>query len=140
MDPPSFSVIEPASPPQSSAALARMPWNTVFRSPGCALIRRSVSVVAESNARTCRELAVGLSPSSAVATPIWGTWIGCAGVGVNGAAVPAGALIASSELAVLAGEAITRVIAPSNLQRLAAIAFVAIGIWVYWVAGAAGSG
>jgi len=61
-------------------------------------------------------------------------------VGVNGAAVPAGALIASSELAVLAGEALTRVIAPSNLQRLAAIAFVAIGIWVYWVAGAAGSG
>ena len=32
--PPSFRVIEPASPPQSSAALARMPWSTVGQVAG----------------------------------------------------------------------------------------------------------
>lgn len=40
------------------------------------------------------------------------------------------ALVATSALAVLAGEALTRVISPLVLQRAAGVAFVAIGAWV----------
>lgn len=46
----------------------------------------------------------------------------------------AGALVASSAMAVLAGEAMTRVVSPNTLQRLAGIAFVVIGLWVFWSA------
>jgi putative Ca2+/H+ antiporter (TMEM165/GDT1 family) len=42
----------------------------------------------------------------------------------------AGALVLSSALAVLGGEAIARVVPPTVLQRLAGVAFVVIGIWV----------
>jgi putative Ca2+/H+ antiporter (TMEM165/GDT1 family) len=42
----------------------------------------------------------------------------------------AGALVCSSALAVLAGEAITRVVSPAVLQRVAAFAFIAIGVWM----------
>ena len=42
----------------------------------------------------------------------------------------AGALVCTSALAVLGGEAIARVIPPLLLKRLAGFAFVAIGAWV----------
>lgn len=42
----------------------------------------------------------------------------------------AAALVATSAVAVLAGEALTRVVSPLMLQRLAGVAFVAIGAWV----------
>jgi putative Ca2+/H+ antiporter (TMEM165/GDT1 family) len=42
------------------------------------------------------------------------------------------ALVATSALAVLAGEALTRVISPQLLRRLAGVAFVLIGGWVLW--------
>lgn len=42
----------------------------------------------------------------------------------------AGALVATSAIAVLVGEALGRVISPLLLQRLAGVAFVAIGAWV----------
>ncbi|MBN1205969.1 MAG: TMEM165/GDT1 family protein [Myxococcaceae bacterium] len=44
----------------------------------------------------------------------------------------AAALVATSAIAVLAGEAITRVISPALLKRLAGVAFVVIGAWVLW--------
>jgi putative Ca2+/H+ antiporter (TMEM165/GDT1 family) len=47
------------------------------------------------------------------------------------------ALIATSAIAVLAGEAITRAISPRLLKRIAGIAFVAIGLWVLWSSRAA---
>lgn len=42
------------------------------------------------------------------------------------------ALIATSAIAVLAGEAITRTVSPTLLKRIAGVAFVAIGLWVLW--------
>jgi putative Ca2+/H+ antiporter (TMEM165/GDT1 family) len=42
----------------------------------------------------------------------------------------AAALVCTSAIAVLAGEAVTRIISPLLLKRLAGLAFVAIGIWV----------
>ena len=42
----------------------------------------------------------------------------------------AAALVCTSAIAVLAGEAVTRVISPLLLKRLAGFAFVTIGIWV----------
>jgi Ca2+/H+ antiporter, TMEM165/GDT1 family len=44
----------------------------------------------------------------------------------------AAALILTSAIAVLAGEALTRVISPTLLKRLAGVAFVLIGAWVLW--------
>jgi putative Ca2+/H+ antiporter (TMEM165/GDT1 family) len=42
----------------------------------------------------------------------------------------AGALVCTSALAVLGGEAIARVIPPVLIKRLAGLAFVVIGVWV----------
>lgn len=42
------------------------------------------------------------------------------------------ALVATSALAVVGGEALTRVVSPSTLQRGAGVAFVVIGVWVLW--------
>ena len=42
------------------------------------------------------------------------------------------ALVTSSALAVLAGDAVTRVIPPSTLTRVAGVAFIAIGGWMLW--------
>ena len=42
------------------------------------------------------------------------------------------ALIASTAIAVVAGEALTRVISPRTLQRAAGVLFVAIGLWVLY--------
>jgi putative Ca2+/H+ antiporter (TMEM165/GDT1 family) len=42
------------------------------------------------------------------------------------------ALVASSAIAVLAGEAVARVVPPIVLQRAAAVFFVVIGLWVFW--------
>jgi len=42
------------------------------------------------------------------------------------------ALVATSAIAVLAGEAIARAVPPSLLKRVAGVAFVAIGLWVLW--------
>ena len=44
----------------------------------------------------------------------------------------AGALVATSAIAVLAGDAVTRVVSPALLKRIAGVAFVAIGAWVLW--------
>jgi putative Ca2+/H+ antiporter (TMEM165/GDT1 family) len=44
----------------------------------------------------------------------------------------AAALVATSAIAVLAGEALVRVISPTLLKRLAGVAFVLIGAWVLW--------
>ena len=44
----------------------------------------------------------------------------------------AAALVASSAIAVLAGEAVARVVSALMLKRCAAVAFIAIGIWVFW--------
>lgn len=46
----------------------------------------------------------------------------------------AGALVASSALAVVGGEAVARVVPPVLLKRIAGIAFVLIGAWVLWSA------
>lgn len=40
------------------------------------------------------------------------------------------ALVATSAIAVVAGEALSRVIPPLTLQRLAGVAFLVIGVWV----------
>jgi putative Ca2+/H+ antiporter (TMEM165/GDT1 family) len=42
------------------------------------------------------------------------------------------ALVLASALAVLAGEAVTRVVPPHVLKRVAGVAFVAIGVWVLY--------
>jgi putative Ca2+/H+ antiporter (TMEM165/GDT1 family) len=42
------------------------------------------------------------------------------------------ALVATSAIAVLAGEAVARVVPPTSLQRVAGVAFVLIGLWVLW--------
>jgi Ca2+/H+ antiporter, TMEM165/GDT1 family len=42
------------------------------------------------------------------------------------------ALVATSALAVLAGEALTRVVPPLLLQRVAGLSFLVIGAWVLW--------
>lgn len=42
------------------------------------------------------------------------------------------ALVLTSAIAVLTGEALTRVISPHTLQRAAGALFVAIGLWVLW--------
>ena len=42
------------------------------------------------------------------------------------------ALVLTSALAVLAGEAVTRVVSPNLLKRVAGVAFVAIGVWVLY--------
>jgi Ca2+/H+ antiporter, TMEM165/GDT1 family len=42
------------------------------------------------------------------------------------------ALVATSAIAVLAGEAVSRAIPPVLLKRAAGTAFVAIGLWVLW--------
>ncbi|MFZ5442941.1 MAG: TMEM165/GDT1 family protein [Myxococcota bacterium] len=44
----------------------------------------------------------------------------------------AAALVASSAIAVLAGEALTRVIPPRTLQRAAGVLFLVIGAWVLY--------
>ncbi|HYH99512.1 TMEM165/GDT1 family protein [Hyalangium sp.] len=44
----------------------------------------------------------------------------------------AAALVATSAIAVLVGEALARVISPTLLKRLAGVAFVLIGAWVLW--------
>ena len=42
------------------------------------------------------------------------------------------ALVCTSAIAVLAGEAITKFVNPKVLQRIAAGAFVVIGVWMFW--------
>ena len=42
------------------------------------------------------------------------------------------ALVCTSAIAVFAGEAITRVISPRTLQRIAGVLFLAIGAWMLW--------
>lgn len=42
----------------------------------------------------------------------------------------ASALVATSAIAVVGGEALSRVVPPVVLQRMAGVAFVAIGAWV----------
>jgi putative Ca2+/H+ antiporter (TMEM165/GDT1 family) len=42
------------------------------------------------------------------------------------------ALVATSAIAVLAGEALTRAVPPTILKRVAGVAFVVIGAWVLW--------
>ena len=42
------------------------------------------------------------------------------------------ALVATSAIAVLAGEAVTRAVPPVVLRRVSGVAFVAIGFWVLW--------
>ena len=44
----------------------------------------------------------------------------------------AAALVATSAIAVLAGEAVARVVPPAVLKRVAGGAFVVIGLWVLW--------
>jgi len=44
----------------------------------------------------------------------------------------ASALVATSALAVVGGEAIARVVPPALLKKLAGVAFLAIGAWVLW--------
>lgn len=44
----------------------------------------------------------------------------------------ASALVATSAIAVVAGEAVARAVPPRLLQRLAGVAFVVIGAWVLW--------
>ncbi len=44
----------------------------------------------------------------------------------------AAALVATSAIAVLAGEAVSRFVSPTMLRRLAGVAFVAIGLWTLW--------
>jgi putative Ca2+/H+ antiporter (TMEM165/GDT1 family) len=46
----------------------------------------------------------------------------------------AGALVCTSAIAVLAGEALARSIDPKTLQRVAGAAFFVIGGWVLWSA------
>lgn len=46
------------------------------------------------------------------------------------------ALVATSALGVLAGGLLTTVISPKQLQLIAGIGFIAIGIWTLWRAGA----
>jgi putative Ca2+/H+ antiporter (TMEM165/GDT1 family) len=48
------------------------------------------------------------------------------------------ALVVTSAIAVLAGEAVTRVLSPTFLRRAAGVAFVGIGLWVLWSARSAG--
>jgi putative Ca2+/H+ antiporter (TMEM165/GDT1 family) len=42
------------------------------------------------------------------------------------------ALVATSAIAVVAGEAVSRAVAPTVLQRVAGVGFVVIGLWVLW--------
>lgn len=42
------------------------------------------------------------------------------------------ALVATSAIAVMVGEALSRVVSPLLLQRVAGIAFLVIGGWVLW--------
>jgi Ca2+/H+ antiporter, TMEM165/GDT1 family len=42
------------------------------------------------------------------------------------------ALVATSAIAVIAGEAVSRVVNPKWLERAAAVAFIAIGGWMLW--------
>lgn len=45
----------------------------------------------------------------------------------------AGALVATSAIAVAGGEAVTRIVSPSFLHRAAGVAFLLIGAWVLWL-------
>lgn len=42
------------------------------------------------------------------------------------------ALVATSAIAVMVGEALSRVVPPMLLQRIAGVAFLVIGGWVLW--------
>ncbi len=42
------------------------------------------------------------------------------------------ALVATSAIAVLVGEAVTRAVSPTLLKRTSGAAFIAIGCWVLW--------
>ena len=48
------------------------------------------------------------------------------------------ALVATTAIAVLAGEAVTRAVSPIVLKRVSGVAFVAIGLWVLWSSRAGG--
>lgn len=58
---------------------------------------------------------------SAAGTSRWAVFLGSAA-----------ALVATSAIAVLAGEAIVRVVSPKVIQRVAAVAFLVIGGWMLW--------
>jgi putative Ca2+/H+ antiporter (TMEM165/GDT1 family) len=44
------------------------------------------------------------------------------------------ALVATSAIAVLGGEALTRVVSPLSIKRAAGVLFLAIGAWTLWSA------
>jgi Ca2+/H+ antiporter, TMEM165/GDT1 family len=50
------------------------------------------------------------------------------------------ALVATSAVAVLAGETVTRAVPPTILKRVSGGAFVAIGLWVLWSSRSGGGG
>jgi putative Ca2+/H+ antiporter (TMEM165/GDT1 family) len=62
-----------------------------------------------------------------LATMLFSTDTGVSRFGVFLAA--SAALVASSALAVIAGEMIGRVVAPSVLKTIAGVGFIAVGIW-----------
>ncbi len=51
----------------------------------------------------------------------------------------ASALVFSAAIAVLAGEAVTRFVSPRTLQRIAAGAFIVLGLWMLWSLGRGGT-
>jgi Ca2+/H+ antiporter, TMEM165/GDT1 family len=42
------------------------------------------------------------------------------------------ALVTTSAIAVIAGETMSRLVAPALLKRLAGVSFLIIGVWVLW--------
>ncbi len=44
----------------------------------------------------------------------------------------AGALLATTALAVLGGEGLSKLISPALLKQLSGVAFILIGVWVLW--------
>lgn len=48
------------------------------------------------------------------------------------------ALVVTSAIAVLAGEAVARAVPPILLKRASGVAFVVIGLWVLWTSRSAG--
>jgi len=44
----------------------------------------------------------------------------------------AAALVATSAIAVVGGEALSRVVPPKLLERTAAFAFILLGVWMLW--------
>jgi putative Ca2+/H+ antiporter (TMEM165/GDT1 family) len=47
----------------------------------------------------------------------------------------ASALVATSAIAVMAGQFVTRYVTPTTLQRAAGVLFLVLGVWTLWKAG-----